>query len=173
MVLVHRHREEQGDQGIRPGRQGQYGADARRRAVERAGAVVARRDDGAAVDLHRGVELRRGCDLSEASEEDARGRDFDFVRAIHAFTDASEANRMLQRYLPPIVKSAETRQKISVAQTGSNNNFYGATHAPETLKVLSEHRKGIKWINDGQKEKQIPKMDSIPYGWKAGRLKRK
>lgn len=93
--------------------------------------------------------------------------------AIHAFTDASEANRMLQRYLPPIVKSAETRQKISVAQTGSNNNFYGATHAPETLKVLSEHRKGIKWINDGQKEKQIPKMDSIPYGWKAGRLKRK
>jgi hypothetical protein len=80
---------------------------------------------------------------------------------------------VLQRYLPPIVRSAETRQKISIAQTGSNNNFYGISHTPETLQQLSEYRRGTRWINNVLSEKQILKTDPIPNGWIAGRLRRK
>ena len=93
------------------------------------------------------------------------------IEAIRAFTEASEANRELLKLQDPI--SLKGRQKLSEINMGDKNPFYGEQHTAETIKVLSEHRRGIKWCNNGQIEKQIPKDSDVPNGWKAGRLARK
>jgi len=103
----------------------------------------------------------------------ARGRSQIVIEVLRVCYDIGEANRELQKYQPTPKFTEEHKAKLSIANSGANNGFYGATHTPEVVKQLSEYRKGIKWINNGQVEKQIGKDEPIPDGWFAKRLKRK
>jgi hypothetical protein len=54
---------------------------------------------------------------------------------------------------------------------GEKNAFYGKKHSAETLSVLSQHRRGVRWITDGATERQIPKDEPTPTNYRPGRLK--
>ena len=87
------------------------------------------------------------------------------------------------------IMSQETRRKISEAQKGEKNHFYGKTASEETRKKISEYHKnkyvseetkrkigaaskgrtkGTKWWNDGCGNHK--RMVECPGdGWKPGR----
>ena len=50
--------------------------------------------------------------------------------------------------------SIESRQKMSIAQSGDKNHFYGKTHTDITKKKISFHssktNQGRKWYNNGE-----------------------
>ena len=51
----------------------------------------------------------------------------------------------------------ETKQKISIANKGENNPFYGKQHTEETKKKMSEERKGreLTEINFTKRKKRL------------------
>jgi len=77
--------------------------------------------------------------------------------------------------------SKETLDKISLAQVGVNNHFYGKRHSKETLVKMSLAKQGKvegsnnpmfgkMWITNGTNSYRIDKTDSIPVGYRRGRV---
>lgn len=67
-------------------------------------------------------------------------------------------------------------------ENNPEGTFKGKKHSPETRKIMSEKSKermkdpknntqyGTMWITNGLENKKIKKEDSIPNGWKKGRV---
>ena len=119
------------------------------------------------------------------------GRNAFFVEAIHAFATLEEAQRILPRYAihntykemrgaPPgntnalgYVTTPEISAKLSEIRKGEKNGFYDKEHSSETKEIMSEFRSQMKWITNGEEEKQILKTEAIPEGFVKGRKKKK
>ena len=76
-----------------------------------------------------------------------------------------------------ITHSDETRRKISDAQKGENNPFYGKTHSDEFKQKISKIQSGkgnsqfgTMWITNGASNLKINKTDNIPDGYYKGRV---
>jgi len=120
------------------------------------------------------------------------GRNNFRMEVIHAFPTLEEANRALARFSSEktyrhgnsesmlgkqnslgVVRSEETKRKMSDAKRKENNPRYGKEISKETRELLSINRANLRWINDGREEKQIAKTDPILDGWKLGRKPRR
>ena len=135
-------------------------------------------------------------DTTDINEDLSKyGRKAFIVETIHAYDDETKAHvalRDIKKKLPPnayntnyaackmgneyalgVVRSDETKARMSAAVLGDKNAFYGKKHNDATKEVLSEYRKQMKWITDGSAEQQIVKGDAIPDGWKLGRKPRR
>jgi len=44
-----------------------------------------------------------------------------------------------------LMVSDETRKKLSIANSGENNGFYGRHHTEEAKQRMSEKKRGMKW----------------------------
>lgn len=69
-----------------------------------------------------------------------------------------------------------------LAKTGSMNGWEGKKHSAETIEKFREIRKlsskgeknsqfGTCWITNGSQNKKIKKTETLPIGWKLGRVK--
>jgi len=64
-------------------------------------------------------------------------------------------------------RTAETKAKMSIAQSGKNNPMHGKKHSLEKRKEISEKIKGRYWYNNGIKRiKCLP--EDIPSGYTKG-----
>lgn len=79
------------------------------------------------------------------------------------------------------VYTDEDRKKISEGCKDRPSNFLGKNHTEDTLRQMSEKRRGTgigernsqsgsRWITDGQLNKKLPKNDPLPKGWNYGRF---
>ncbi len=82
------------------------------------------------------------------------------------------------------ILTEESRIKLSISKQGINNPFYGKTHTDEFRKKISEinskRQSGINnsnygtcWITNGIDSKRIKKEDTVPDGWRYGRVMKK
>ena len=60
---------------------------------------------------------------------------------------SEETREQISASLMGHVNSPETREKISVANAGENHPFYGKKHSDESIKKMSEAKKGITGEN--------------------------
>lgn len=103
------------------------------------------------------------------------GRRAFIVEAIHAYPLEDSARNHLEKLVeqqPLGSYNDRPKDKYRAMSLGEKNSFYGKKHTADTLNVLSEHRKGIRWVNDGTTERQIPKDEPTPINYAPGRLKR-
>lgn len=128
-----------------------------------------------AIDSHCGNAIEMQKDLRQYGRQAFR------VETIHAFPIYEDATRALARaidllpdnsYHSKTHQSEQFRKTMSDINLGEKNPFYGKQHSDRTKQELSSFRTGIKWINNGNSEKQIPKNDPVPEGYNPGRLKR-
>lgn len=71
------------------------------------------------------------------------------------------------------IKSEETKQKISEANKGEKNPYYGKHPSKDIKKKLSKLYKNTKWINNGVITKRVKHDELQQYlenGWVLGRL---
>jgi len=110
----------------------------------------------------------------------ALGRHNFSVEALHAFPIEAAAHLALERYSPKsdykhgnigAQFEQSRRDKISAALKGERNGSYGVKPSEETRKKISIQKGGTRWINDGERSRQIPKGDPTPEGWNDGRPK--
>lgn len=103
------------------------------------------------------------------------GRKAFYVEAIHAFPLEHDARKYLEKLLKDQLPGSyndlpkRPTENYRAMSLGEKNSFFGKKHSAETLNVLSEYRKGMRWINNGVSVRQIGRDDPIPEGWVAGR----
>jgi glycyl-tRNA synthetase (class II) len=79
--------------------------------------------------------------------------------------------------------SAETKEKMRAArvkyfQDPKNREKHKLTQrnkkfSPSFSSKMSDIRSQMKWITNGEKNKQIKKIENIPVGWRPGRVLKK
>ena len=82
--------------------------------------------------------------------------------------------KMVKNRTSPVF-SEETRRKLSKANSGKNNPFYGKTHSKEQRDKWKEIRSGRVWVNKDGKATTIDKNklnEYISNGWSKGMNKR-
>jgi hypothetical protein len=94
------------------------------------------------------------------------------VEALRAFPTAEQANLALERYKPfstyqhgniGLVRTEEHKKKIGEANKGQRRT-------PQVKQRMANSRSKLRWIQNGEAERQIGINDVVPEGWKAGRL---
>lgn len=94
-----------------------------------------------------------------------------------------EVRKKMKDFASERIHSSETKQKLSSRHSGQNNPFHGRKHSVESLRKQKEsfseieHNKGSKnpmfgkmWITNGLESYRINKNDSIPEGYRKGRV---